>query len=191
MFATILHNREFAGRCRLKVVGRKAVGVNAFGSNEVQQVEQKVYEVGMNTIYSPLLSPCNVHAVKGQHRYLSNLQLADDFKDDVVEALSVNVLIGSDLYYKFVTSRVIVGFYGNKLSAVSSKFGWVLSVPLQCEDEKLESSVGTFLRSVQGADSLSEKVESFWNLESLGIKTEDTILADFEKSHFQRGKVRN
>ena len=188
---------EFAGRCRLKVVGRKVFAVNAFGSNAVQQAEQNVYEasiqtlsgkmvvhlVGMNTICSPLLSPCNVHAVKGQHRYLSNLQLADDSKDDVVGALSVNVLIGSDLYYKFVTSRVIVGCYGNKLSAVSSKFGWVLSGPLQCGDEQSESSVGTFLSSVQGADTLSEKVESFWNLESLGIKTEeDTMLEDFQKT---------
>ena len=187
---------EFAGRCRLKVVGRNVFAVNAFGSNAVQQVEQNVYEasiqtltgkmvvhlVGMNTIFSPLLSPCNVHAVKVQHRYLSNLQLAYDFNDDVVGALSVNVLIGSDFFYNFVTSRVIVGCYGNKLSAVSSKFGWVLSGPLQCGDEQSESSVGTFLSSVQGADTLSEKVESFWNLESLGIKTEeDTMLEDFRK----------
>ena len=133
MFATSV------GRCRLKVVGRKSFGVNAFGSHDDQQVEKKVYEasiqtlsgkmavhlVGMNTIFSPLLNPCNVHAVKGQHRYLSNLQLADDFKDDVVWALSVNVLIESDLYYKIVTSRVIVGCYGDKLSAGSSKFCWV------------------------------------------------------------------
>ena len=115
----------------------------------------------MNFICSPLLSPCNVHAVKGQHRYLSNLQLADDFNDDILGALSVNVLIGSDLYFKFVTSRVLVGCYGNKRSAVSSKFGWVLSGPLQCEEEKSESSVGTFLSSVHGADTLWEKVESF------------------------------
>ena len=82
-----------------------------------------------------------------------------------------------------MTSRVIVGYYGNKLSAVSSKFGWVLSGPLQCGDEQSESSVGTFLTSVQGADTLSEKVESFWNLESLGIKTEeDTMLEDFQKT---------
>ena len=66
---------EFAGRCRLKVIGRKAFGVNAFGSNAVQQNELKVYEasiqtlsgkmvvhlVGINTICSPLLSPCNVN----------------------------------------------------------------------------------------------------------------------------------
>ena len=58
---------------------KKFFWVNAFGSNEFQQVEQKVYEassqslsgktvvhlVGMNTIYSPLLSPRNVHAVNG------------------------------------------------------------------------------------------------------------------------------
>ena len=57
-----------------------------------------------------------------------------------------------------------------------------MSGPLRCGDEQPESSVGTFLSSVQGADTLSEKVESFWNLESLGIKTEDTMLEDFQKT---------
>ena len=76
-------------------------------------------------------------------------------------ALSVNVLIGSDLYYTFVTSRVIVGCYNDKLSAVSSKFGWVLSGPLQCEDEKSDSSVGTIFCTC--AVTLSKKVESFWS----------------------------
>ena len=68
---------EFAGWCRLEAVGRKVFAVNAFGSNAVQQVEQNVYEasfqtlsgkmvvhlVEMKTICSPLLCPCNVHAV--------------------------------------------------------------------------------------------------------------------------------
>ena len=40
---------EFAGRCRLIVIDRKAFGVNAFGSNAVEQVEQKVYEASIQT----------------------------------------------------------------------------------------------------------------------------------------------
>ena len=82
--------------------------------------------VGMDTICSPLLSTYNIHDVKRQHRYLRNLQLADDLKDYVIRVLSVNALIGSYLYYNFVTSQVIVGFQGTKLCAVSSKCGWVL-----------------------------------------------------------------
>ena len=158
----------FADSCGLRVVGRKAFGVNAFGFLDVQQVEQNVYEAciqtlfgqtivhlgGMKTICSPLLSPSNVHAVKGQYGYLSNLHLAEDFQDDVAGALSVNILIGSDLYYKFVTSEVIVGCYGDKVSAVSSKFGWVLSGPFQCGLEGKESAMGTFLSSVRVTDAL-------------------------------------
>ena len=186
----------FADSCGLRVVGRKAFGVNVFGSVDVQQVEQNVYEacfqtlfgqtvvhlVGMKTICSPLLSPSNVHAVKGQYGYLSNLQLAEDFQDDVKGALSVNVLIGSDLYYKFVTSEVIVGCYGDKVSAVSSKFGWVLSGPFQCGLEGKQNAMGTFLSSVRVTDALSEKIESFWQLEILGIREEESsVLADFHK----------
>ena len=82
-----------------------------------------------------------------------------------------------------MTSRVVVGCYVNELSAVSSKFGLVLSGPLQCGPDKSESTVGTFLRYLQGADTLSEKVEPFWNWESSAIKTkEDTKLEDFEKT---------
>ena len=58
-------------------------------------------------LFSVLLSSCNIHAVMGQHRYLSNFHSADDFKDDVVGALSVYNLIGSDPYYKFVRSWVL------------------------------------------------------------------------------------
>ena len=193
----------FADSCGLRVVGRKAFGVNAFGSMDVQEVEQNLYKaciqtlfgqtvvdlVGMKTICSPLLSPSNVHAVKGQYGYLSNLQLAEDFRDDVAGALSVNILIGSDLYYKFVTSEVIVGCYGDKVSAVSSKLGWVLSGPFQCGLEGRESAMGTFFRSVGLTDALSEKIESFWQLESVGIREEEsTVLVDFHNTIENNGK---
>ena len=40
--------------------------------------------------------------------------------------------------------------------------------------------MGTFLSSVRVTDALSEKIESFWQLESLGIREEEsTVLADF------------
>ena len=48
--------------------------------------------------------------------------------------------------------------------------------------------MGTFLSSVQGADTLSEKVETFGNLESLGIRTEDTMVEDFQKTVTFNGK---
>ena len=139
--------------------------------------------VRMQTICSPLLNPCNIHAIKGQHKYLSNLQLAQDFRQDNSGSLSVNNLIGSDSYYQFVTSDVIVGGFGKIVSAVSSKFGWVLSGPMTCGEGSSDSSVGTFVCSVRGKDTLSAKVESFWGFESLGIGVgEDPILANFEKS---------
>ena len=50
----------FAGRCRLKVVGCKVFGVNASGSNEVQQIEQKEYEASRQTLSGNMF----VHLVK-------------------------------------------------------------------------------------------------------------------------------
>ena len=43
--------------------------------------------------------------------------------------------------------------------------------------------MGTFLSSVRVRDALSEKIESFWQLESLGIREEEsTVLADFHNT---------
>ena len=104
----------------------KIFSLNAFGSDKTEESQRWVYRaciqflwgkvfvnlVGMRTICSPLLSPCNIHAIKGQHKYLSSLQLDEDFRGDISGSLSVNILIGSDLYYQFVTSDVIVGGFG-------------------------------------------------------------------------------
>ena len=144
---------EFAARCGLEAVGQKSFSLNAFGSDKTEESQRWVYRaciqtlwgkvfvnlVGMPTICSPLLNPCNIQAIKGQHKYLSNLQLAEDFREDISGSLSVHILIGSDLYYQFVTSDVIVGGFGKKLSAVSSKFGWVLSGPITCGEGSSDS----------------------------------------------------
>ena len=62
----------------------------------------------------------------------------------------------------------MVGF-SKKLCAVIRKFGWVLSGSITCSDGSSDSSIGRFVCSVRGRDTLSEKVESFWVFESLRI----------------------
>ena len=42
---------------------------------------------------------------------------------------SIDVLIGSDDYWNFVTSGIVLGDFGP--TAVNSKFGWLLSGPTE------------------------------------------------------------
>lgn len=73
-------------------------------------------------ICSPL--PSIVNAADDVH--LEGLELADNF--DNTE--SIDVLIGSDYYWDFVSGDSIKGDQGP--TAVNSKFGWLLSGPMYC-----------------------------------------------------------
>ena len=60
------------------------------------------------------------------YSHLSNLELADPPSGD--EELNIDILIGSEYYWKLVTGEVIRGDGGP--TAVHTKLGWVLSGPL-------------------------------------------------------------
>ena len=66
------------------------------------------------------------------YNYLANLDLAD--YSCVTNMLEVDILIGSDHYWKLVTGEVI--WSGDGPMAIQTKLGWVLSGPgqeLLCE----------------------------------------------------------
>ena len=58
--------------------------------------------------------------------HLEGLQLADELDDNCG---SIDVLIGSDCYWEIVGSETVRGDHGP--TAISSKFGWLLSGPLR------------------------------------------------------------
>ena len=61
------------------------------------------------------------------YEYLANLDLAD--YSSASDLLGVDVLIGSDHYWKLVMEEVVRSDDG--LMAIKTKFGWVLSGPVQ------------------------------------------------------------
>ena len=76
--------------------------------------------VNFPVICLPLPSRVNV----ADFVYLKGLELADDF--DNTE--SINVLIGSNYYWDFVSGDSIKG--DQAPTAVYNKFGWLLSGPM-------------------------------------------------------------
>lgn len=61
------------------------------------------------------------------YEHLSGLELA--YSGDVTAILEIDLLIGSDHYWKLVTSRVVKGTGGP--TAIETRLGWVLSGPAE------------------------------------------------------------
>ena len=74
----------------------------------------------------PLLNQPILQAVE-KYRYLANLQLADHSYEN--DCLGVNMLVGSDNYWKLMIGEVICE--GDGPMAVETKLGWVLSGPIE------------------------------------------------------------
>ena len=88
---------------------------------DANEETSRVCVLSFPTICSPL--PSRVDA--NNYPHLHGLKLADysDSED------SIDVLIGSDYCWDFVTSEIVRGDFGP--TAVNSKFGWLLSGPTE------------------------------------------------------------
>ena len=87
------------------------------------------------------------------------------------------MLIGSDFHWDVVTANIKRGNEG--LTAVSSKFGWLLSGPVNARNKEVNYAVSNLV--IEGVGSLSEQcsdqdlsddLRCFWETESIGIAEE-------------------
>ena len=125
-----------------------------------------------------------VSAAKQVYDHLTGLDLAN--VADSTHNLEIDVLIGSDEYWKLVTGRVIKGSCGP--TAIETLLGWVLSGPVNgtTDGETVVSIVATPSSHILRVDAATEddKLEAglqrFWDLESLGIgKNERSVQETF------------
>ena len=95
----------------------------------------------------------------------------------------MNILIGSDHHWEFVTGNVMRGVC--EPTAIKTKFGWVLSGPVQGISS--EPSVANFVSShvlqldaspdtTDSETNLDMRLKMFWDLESLGINSSEPLL---------------
>jgi hypothetical protein len=101
---------------------------------------------------------------------LQELDLADSPSDD---QRCINVLIGSDHYWDFITGEVIQGENGPL--AIASKFGWVMSgpagqtLPNQVTNNLVISGGSEFDYSNETRDEIMHELKRFWDVEAIGI----------------------
>ena len=93
--------------------------------------------------------------------HLPGLTLADSYPRDSVQ---VDVLIGADHYYSFVTGICMRGENPGSLVAVESHFGWILTGPV----DSYSNHTSSMLTVVEN-NEVTASLRRFWELESIGI----------------------
>ena len=135
---------------------------------------------------------CSVDTATTTYSHLRGLELADPVVDG--SDLEINILIGSDHYWKVVTGRVVRG--ESRPIAIETRLGWILSGPSQ----EVESTVINFaathssrllrLNSVTDDEDLDAGLKKFWDLESLGILKEEHPVRELfsQRITFENGR---
>ena len=178
----------------LTPAGEQRMSILTFGSNRRNTQTCQMVKVSMRTregpdkemelfsvplICEPLVTQ-PISFCKDKYDHLAQLELAD-YSDGASE-MEVDVLIGSDYYWEFATGRMSRGQSGPV--AIHTRLGWTLSGPVP-STEMEQSSVSLItthtlrVDSTQLTNALDNTLQSFWELESLGIK--DSELSVFEK----------
>ena len=169
------------------------VVVKTFGSTDEKALHCDVVKLLMKTTYGDdlelefLVVPLICEALSGQvitcaldnHPHLVGLDLAEIGTGTTKK---VDVLIGSDHYWKVVSGEIVRGSTGP--TALKSRFGWILSGPLsglmECSTISNLACCQTLLTNsdpLQKSDTeLEIALRRFWDVESLGIQGKETTL---------------
>ena len=129
-----------------------------------------------------------IDVAKTSYEHLAGLELADS--GDVGSSLEIDLLIGSDHYWKLVVTGRVVKQDGGP-TPIETHLGWVLSGPAEgLHQETVINFVSTpsshMLRvySDSEPDDLDAELKRFWELESLGIlKEEHPVQRQFSRKH--------
>ena len=115
------------------------------------------------------LSGQRIEIAKEECSFLKDLDLADKGKGDS----EIDVLIGADYYWDIVEGGKKRD-NNNKLVALNSKLGWLLTGPMIYK-KPVEISVNLATTHVLKVDvklqdeKLSQKINEFWKFDSIGI----------------------
>ena len=187
-------SEETKKKLSLPVEHSETLNINTFGTDKYARklcesvtvkVEVADQVVLVNALaYPTICSPISTCVTVSDYPHLRGLHFADS-----VEASEkhIDLLIGADYYYEFITGDIVKGSSGPV--AVKSKLGWLLSGPyeapnvstactnLNCHlvlDRSLQkvvisdSEVGQEKKSADTKE-ITESLREFWKHESLGL----------------------
>ena len=148
--------------------------------------------ISVPNICSPLKNQ-NISYVHKNYAHLQHLTNLADYSSGDNE-LSIQVLIGMDYYYSFITDKIIRGAQGEPVG-ISSKLGWILCG--EYEIFRLNRSVVNFnsahVLRVSAERDIRDTLQNFYEIESLGVKENeweetDPFIEKFENNLRFNGK---
>ena len=155
--------------------------LNTFGNEQFSKREGdlvRVRQVGGDVDIVALSFPAICSPLQGrinleQHPQLLDLELADVTTDKCAFD-TIDMLIGSDHYWDVVTDGIVRS--SEKLVAVSSKFGWLLSGPTNSVVKENDYSILNLIiegheevESFNHGIDLTGELRRFWDTEAIGI----------------------
>ena len=190
----------------LQSVSEQCLSVAAFGSKGKNPMVCEVVRVGVRakigadkelTLFvvphiCDALTAQPISVCAERYNHLAQLDLAD--ASDGNSRMEVDILVGCDYYWEFITGQTLRGDDGP--IAIQTTLGWVLSGPVHPVNQ-LASTVSLVTTHVLRIDSqphgtkeLDDTLQSFWRLESLGIcAPEKSVYDDFASSiQFKEGR---
>ena len=143
---------ELKDRLNLGSVGQETLNLNTFGNNKFHkqtcsQVKLNIEIFGQQHIeinalsYPTICSPIKSHIDVELFPHLLGLNLADDPDRVGNDSDSIDILIGADQYYEFVSGEIIRDELGPV--AINSKLGWLVSGPASSNSSSKSSNFTT------------------------------------------------
>ena len=116
-----------------------------------------------------------------EYRHLRGLKLADYHQDDA--AIKIDILLGADHYYEFVTNVIRRGDAKTPV-AVNSKLGWLLSGPMG--GDNFTNTFVTTTHTLKCSETeiinpihqLNDNMNKFWDFETIGIRNEESSVCE-------------
>jgi len=170
---------------KLKPTDKETLHLNTFGDSKYKKQQCEVFNLTIEnkngtegaeltaikfpTICSPLNSKVNIN-----YAHLEGLELAD--YDNCDNGDGIDILIGADQYWNFVTGDIVRGDDGP--TAISSKLGWLLSGCLESSGDENKHTVTNLIIAGErfdnsitenDNDTLNSSLKRFWDVETIGI----------------------
>ncbi len=181
-------------KSRLTPMKRETLNLNTFGNTKSKRQSCELFKfhiqnqksgenMELKAINFPTIcSPVNVEVRVENYDHLKDLELAD-FDPNSNRDNTIDILVGADFYWQFVTGEVVRASDGP--TAMSSKLGWLLSGPCpksSTGDRTLNNLIlaGECIDNsrvqTDRDDELVNVLKQFWETENIGIKS-----IEFEK----------
>ena len=195
-------------KLNLPAISTKEILIKEFGNEQgtlkmCETVQLAVHCADNLTVYinafvvELICSPLSNQAIdfaQANYSHIKNLPLADS--GDGSQDLDIDILIGADFVHLFMLDQVVRGEHPMSPVAILTRFGYVLSGPIQIPTQNECSSnitVAHVLKTdailVEKENDLEDEIKRFWNHESLGVKSNENI-DDFESENLMQDKIK-